>query len=117
MLVEKCIKSKNILELPAMMQNRSVPTDTVLPHVMYECIPDALTWLGRVFGFVEHYRYGGRGGPVNGAQVYAGSACIQGSRARGFPTPMHLGHGTVYLTVFVDDVDAHYARTRAEGAR
>jgi uncharacterized glyoxalase superfamily protein PhnB len=100
-----------------MMKNRSVPTDTVLPHVMYECIPDALTWLGRVFGFVEHYRYGERGGPVNGAQVYAGNACIQVSRARGFKTPIHLGHGTVYLTVFVDDVDAHYARTRAEGAR
>jgi uncharacterized glyoxalase superfamily protein PhnB len=100
-----------------MMKNRSVPTDTVLPHVMYQCIPDALIWLGRVFGFVEHYRYGEPGGPVSGAQVYAGSAVIQLSRARGFKIPAQLGHGTQYLTVFLDDVDTHYARTRAEGAR
>jgi hypothetical protein len=60
-----------------MMKNRSVPTDTVLPHVMYQCIPDALAWLGRVFGFVEHYRYGEPGGPVSGAQAYVGKAVIQ----------------------------------------
>jgi uncharacterized glyoxalase superfamily protein PhnB len=110
-------KPKSGIELPAMMKNRSVPTDTVLPHVMYQCIPDALTWLGRVFGFVEHYRYGEPGGPVGGAQVFAGNACIMLSRARGFRIPAELGHGTQYLTVFVDDVDAHHARSRAEGAR
>ncbi len=100
-----------------MMKNRSVPADTVLPHVMYQCIPDALTWLGRVFGFVEHYRYGEPGGPVSGAQVYAGTAVIQLSRARGFKIPAQLGHGTQYLTIFLDGVDAHYAHTKAEGAR
>jgi uncharacterized glyoxalase superfamily protein PhnB len=99
------------------MKNRSLPTDTVLPHVMYACLPDAMTWLGRVFGFVEHYRYGEPGGPVSGAQIYAGNACIQLSRARGFKIPAQLGHGTQYLTVFVDDIDAHYAHTREEGAR
>lgn len=100
-----------------MMTNRSVPTDTVLPHVMYQCIPDALIWLGRVFGFVEHYRYGDPGGPVSGAQVYAGRACIMLSRARGFKVPLQLGYGTAYLTVIVEDVDAHHARAREEGAR
>jgi uncharacterized glyoxalase superfamily protein PhnB len=100
-----------------MMKNRSVPTDTVLPHVMYQCIPDALTWLGRVFGFQEHYRYGEPGGLVSGAQVYAGKACIQLSRARGNKNPTQLGFGTQYLTVFIDDVDAHHARSIAEGAK
>lgn len=100
-----------------MMKNRSVPTDTVLPHVMYQCIPDALLWLERVFGFQEHYRYGEPGGPVSGAQVYCGSAYLMLSRARGFKVPAQLGHGTAYLTVFLDDVDTHYARSRDEGAR
>jgi len=100
-----------------MMKNRSVPTDTVLPHVMYLCIPDALIWLSRVFGFVEHYRHGEPGGPISGAQVYAGNACIMLSRSRGRKTPGELGFGTQYLTVFVDDVDAHYARSTSEGAR
>jgi uncharacterized glyoxalase superfamily protein PhnB len=117
-LVEKAAQTAEFsLELRAMKKNRSVPTDTVLPHVMYACIPDALTWLERVFGFVEHYRYGEPRGPVSGAQVYAGKACIQLSRARGFKIPSQLGHGTQYLTVFVEDVDTHYAHTKEEGAR
>jgi uncharacterized glyoxalase superfamily protein PhnB len=117
-VVEKAAQIAEIgLEWRAMMKNRSVPTDTVLPHVMYACIPDALSWLERVFGFVEHYRYGEPRGPISGAQVYAGKACIQLSRARGFKIPAQLGHGTQYLTVFVDDVDAHYEHTREEGAR
>ncbi|HEX4320759.1 MAG TPA: VOC family protein [Acidobacteriaceae bacterium] len=99
------------------MMNRSVPTDTCLPHVMYACIPDAIAWLGRVFGFEEHYRYGDPRGPVSGAQVYAGKAVVMLSRARGFKVPAQLGHGTAYLTIFLDDVDAHYDRTRAEGAK
>ncbi|MFC5865483.1 VOC family protein [Acidicapsa dinghuensis] len=100
-----------------MTVNRSVPTDTVLPHVVYRCVPDALCWLNRVFGFVEHYRYGEPGGLVSGAQVFAGSACIMISRAKGFETPAQVGFRTQMLTVFVEDVDTHYTHTREEGAR
>src|SRR6185312_4656208 len=42
----------------AMMKNRSVPCDTVLPHVVYQDVASALAWLTAVFGFAEHYRYG-----------------------------------------------------------
>ncbi len=100
-----------------MIENRSVPSNTVLPHVMYQCIPDALTWLERVFGFVEHYRYGDPNGPVSGAQVFAGKACVQLKRVRNRKSPHQLGYGTQMLTIFVEDVDAHYARAREEGAR
>ncbi|MGA2145716.1 MAG: VOC family protein [Bryobacteraceae bacterium] len=31
-------------------------------------------------------------------------------------TPAELGYGTESLTVFVDDVDAHFARAKAAGA-
>jgi uncharacterized glyoxalase superfamily protein PhnB len=31
--------------------------------------------------------------------------------------PARLGYGTQNLTVFVDDVDTHYARAKAAGAR
>jgi uncharacterized glyoxalase superfamily protein PhnB len=105
------------LQWAAMTANRSVPTDTVLPHVVYRCVPDAISWLGRVFGFVEHYRYGAPGGPVNGAQVYAGHACIMLRRASGHRLPDELGFCTQSLTVFMDDVKEHYARAREEGAR
>jgi uncharacterized glyoxalase superfamily protein PhnB len=32
-------------------------------------------------------------------------------------TPTELGYRTQTLTVFVDDVDAHYARAKAAGAK
>ena len=55
------------------MKNRSVPTDTVLPHIFYRDVVDALDWLTKVFGFSEHYRYGE---PVSGAQMHLGDAWI-----------------------------------------
>ena len=99
-----------------MTANRSVPTDSVLPHVAYRSVPEAVSWLGRVFGFREHYRYGEPGGEVSGAQVFAGKACLMLKRARGEKTPAELGYGTQMLTIFVEDVAAHYARAVAEGA-
>ena len=97
------------------MKNRSVPVDTVLPHVFYENVPEALSWLVRCFGFTEHYRYGE---PVSGAQMYIGDAYIMLSSARpGGASPARLGYRTQSLTVFVDGVDAHYERTKAAGAK
>jgi len=70
-----------------MLKNRSVPADTILPHLVYEDVAAALGWLERVFGFAEHFRYGDRG-------------CR-----------------TQSLTVFVEDIDAHYQRARSAGAK
>jgi uncharacterized glyoxalase superfamily protein PhnB len=97
-----------------MNRNRSVPTDIVLPHVTYQSLPQALAWLTRVFGFVEHYHYGD---PMSGVQVFAGKACIMLKDARGQKAPSQLGFGTQSLTVFIEDVEAHYARAQAEGAK
>jgi uncharacterized glyoxalase superfamily protein PhnB len=96
-------------------KNRSVPVDTVLPHVVYQNLAEAMAWLERVFGFEEYYRYGN--GP-SGGQMFAASAVIQVRQARGGERPpAQLGFGTQSLTVFVDDVDGHYARAKAAGAR
>jgi uncharacterized glyoxalase superfamily protein PhnB len=96
------------------MNNRSVPTNTVLPHVVYRSVPKACEWLARVFGFSEHYRYGD---PVSGAQMRLGDAVVMISGPReGTESPMTLGMGTQTLTVFVEDVDAHYARAKEQGA-
>lgn len=97
------------------MRNRSVPTDTVLPHIMYRDLAEALVWLSRTFGFSEHYRYGDERGQPSGAQMHLGDAWIMLKRARG-ATPTELGYGTQSLTVFVEDVDAHFERTRSAGA-
>jgi uncharacterized glyoxalase superfamily protein PhnB len=97
------------------MKNRSVPTDTVLPHISYRNVLEACEWLSRVFGFREAFRYGN---PVSGVQMHLGHAYIMLRHAKEDSlTPAQLGYGTQNVTVFVEDVDAHYARAREAGAR
>ncbi|MFZ0608086.1 MAG: VOC family protein [Xanthobacteraceae bacterium] len=96
-------------------KNRSVPVDSVLPHVTYQNLAEAIEWLARVFGFKEYYRYGD--GP-SGGQMWAGTAAIQVRRAEdGEKSPAQLGFGTQSLTILIDDVDAHYARAKSAGAK
>jgi uncharacterized glyoxalase superfamily protein PhnB len=97
-----------------MLKNRSVPADILLPHIVYQNVPEAIAWLTRVFGFCEHYRYG----EPNAAQMYLGKAyiMIRGGR-QGEAVPAQIGAGTQSLTVFVEDVDAHYRHAKSEGAK
>ena len=97
------------------INNRSVPTSTMLSHLVYSNVPDACDWLTRVFGFTEHYRYGQ---PVSGIQMYLGGAYIMliGPR-EGTQSPGKLGYGTQMLTVMVPDVDAHCGNAKREGAK
>ena len=78
---------------------------------MYQDVAAAIEWLTRVFGFTEHYRYGE---PLSGAQMHAGKACLMIKGARGNTTPAQLGFGTQSLTIFLDDVDAHYAKSNQQ---
>lgn len=97
------------------IKNRSVPADIILPHIVYEDVVKAVEWLTNTFGFKEHYRYGN---PAQGAQMSLGGAWIMLSSTRpGDVTPRKTGHSTQSLTVFVEDVDRHYARTWAAGAK
>jgi len=100
-----------------MVRNRSVPVDTVLPHLTYQDVAEAVTWLSRVFDFTEHYRYGKPGGEVAGAQMFLGSAWIMlNSPGSDSASPAQLGAHTQSLTVFVTDVAAHYDRAKSAGA-
>jgi len=97
------------------MYNRSVPTSTILAHLCYSDISEACSWLSRVFGFTEYYRYGQ---PLSGIQLYLGDAhiMISGPREGRSASPAKLGCGTQMLTVIVPDVQAHYANTKHHGA-
>jgi uncharacterized glyoxalase superfamily protein PhnB len=99
-----------------MPANRSVPTDVLVAHVVYEDVGRAVEWLERVLGLREHYRYGDPSSP-SGAQVRAGDAVIMLKAARpGWVSPARAGHATQMLTLFTDDVEAHHARAQAAGA-
>jgi uncharacterized glyoxalase superfamily protein PhnB/catechol 2,3-dioxygenase-like lactoylglutathione lyase family enzyme len=108
-----------------MIPNRSVPTDTVLPHVTYQSVEEALAWLGKVFGFTEHYRYGAPGA-ASGAQVRLANAFIMLHRARqaaqdqnisASSTPAQLGFSTQSLTIFLADVEDHFRLAKSAGAK
>ena len=97
------------------MKNRSVPADFILPHIVYQDVAGAIDWLTRTFGFTEHYRYGD---PTQGAQMHLGEAWIMLRIARkGETSPAQAGLATQSLTVFVEDVDAHFKRTKSAGAK
>jgi uncharacterized glyoxalase superfamily protein PhnB len=93
-----------------LISNRSVPTDTILPHLAYRDVEEAIAWLSKSFGFVEHYRYGD---PVNGAQMRAGNAWIMLNKGTGLK---QLGFATQSLTIFIEDVEEHFERTKSAGA-
>lgn len=95
-----------------------MPAETLLPHLVYGNIADALSWLNKAFGFVEDFRYGEPGGPVQGAQMHLGNAWIMlGSTRPGRASPAQVGLRTQSLTVFVDDVDVHFERAKSAGAK
>lgn len=72
-----------------------------------------MIWHTRVFGFVEHYRYGE---PISGAQMHLGAAWSMVRKARG-SSPAQLGYGRQSLTIFVDDVGAHFRPVSGENVK
>ena len=98
-----------------MIKNRSVPVDTLLPHVCYANVAAAIQWLQTAFGFVEHYRYGN---DPDGAQMHLGDAWIMVNQEfPGRQSPLKAGAGTQFVTIYVQNVGEHYARSRKAGAQ
>jgi uncharacterized glyoxalase superfamily protein PhnB len=110
-------RTSTALNCEQMLNNRSVPVNTLLPHIVYRDVVEAVAWLTKTFGFREHYRYGAPD-DVSGAQMHLGAVYIMLRQSRaGEATPKQIGHSTQSLTVFVEDIDQHYRRTKAAGAR
>ncbi len=105
---------------PIAMKNRSVPVDTVLPHVRYRDLPTAIDWLVKHFGFVEQYHYTDTAtGKISGAQLRLANAYIMAhpTKVASASTPAELGYDQQSLTIFFDDVDAHYRKVKSTGIR
>lgn len=99
------------------MRNQSVPTNSMLLHLVYEDVEEASSWLARVFGFTEHYRYGAPEGPVSGAQMYLEHAWVMLRRAQpGAAKPSADPNRKPSVTVIVNDAAAHYAQAKAADA-
>lgn len=92
--------------------NRSAPPCSVIPVLTYPDVGDAVDWLTRVFGFVEHVRIG-----EHRAQLGLGDgALIVADATHGRRAPAADDASTHSVMVRVDDVEAHYQNALAAGA-
>jgi uncharacterized glyoxalase superfamily protein PhnB len=99
-----------------MLNNRSVPANAILPHITYQNLTAAMKWLADVFGFEEHYRYGPPDDP-QGAQMHLGEAWIMVRTSRpGSASPKQSGFTSQSLTLFIENVEQHFERSKSHGA-
>lgn len=89
----------------------------ISPYLNYEDTGAMIDWLGRAFGLVERHRQAGPDGKVTHAEMALEDGVVMmGSPGGDFRNPRRLGRVTQSLYVYVDDVDAHFARARDAGA-
>lgn len=97
-----------------MLTNRSVPSATVIPVLVYPDVRAAVAWLGAAFGFVERVRIGAD----HRSQLRVGSdGAVIVADVHGERRPPSAGVVTHEIKVRVEDVDAVIERARAHGAR
>jgi uncharacterized glyoxalase superfamily protein PhnB len=92
---------------------------TIFPLLRYEDARGAIRWLSDAFGFAPLFSVPESGPYVRHAQLALGTNVIMLGSVRAderMTTPRALGAETQALYVFVDDLDAHYARASAAGA-
>jgi uncharacterized glyoxalase superfamily protein PhnB len=96
-----------------MKTNRSIPEATVIPVLIYSDVREAVAWLSAAFGFVERVRIGEN----HRAQLRFGEGAVIVGDVRGDRHPPRPGEVTHSVMVRVEDVRAHCARARENGAR
>ncbi len=97
-----------------MLVNRSVPTATVVPVLVYPDVRVAVAWLSEAFGFDERVRVG----EAHRSQMRVGDGgAVILADVRGEQQSPQTGSVTHVVKVRVEDVDAQFERARAYGAR
>ena len=99
-----------------MRVNRSAPTATIVPVLIYEDVSEAISWLCGAFGFVERLRAPGPDGTILHAQLAVREGASMLGR-RGWPFASPRDGVNQYVHVTVDDVDRHIAQAKQYGAK
>ncbi len=86
------------------------------PYIYYEDTAAMIDWLTEAFGFRERFKEVREDGSLGHVEMELGDAVIMMGDPPGHKNPKHLGQVSVGLYVYVDDVDAHFARAMAAGA-
>jgi uncharacterized glyoxalase superfamily protein PhnB len=93
--------------------NRSIPTATVVPVLIYPDVREAVAWLSDAFGFVERVQIG----EDHRSQLSFGDGAVILGDARNERRAPRPGEVTHQVLVRVEDVNAHCERARTNGAR
>lgn len=93
------------------IENRSVPSATVIPVLSYEDVRQASDWLCDVFGFRERLRIGSHRAQL----LFGESAVILTERGAGQVSA--TSNATHSVHVRVADVHAHHEHAKQRGAR
>jgi uncharacterized glyoxalase superfamily protein PhnB len=93
-----------------MKTNRSIPGSQVIPEIAYPDVSVASAWLCTAFGFAERLRIAN-----HRIQLVFGTGAVILTTAT---APAHSSTGATHaVLVRVENVDDHYARAQAAGAR
>ena len=92
------------------MQNRSIPSATLIPELAYGDVRAAATWLCDVFGFTERLRIAN-----HRIQLTLGGGVLVVIEGPNAPDPAHASTHAMMLRV--DEADAVFARAIAHGAK
>lgn len=104
---------------------------SIVPMLSYEDVAGAADWLVRAFGFRERERFTEEDGTASHVELELGTGLVMlGRPGLDYQSPRHhaevCDHARRWSAVpyvidgvlaYVDDVDAHCERARAEGAR
>lgn len=95
-----------------MLANRSVPSSTVVPELVYDDVEQAVEWLCRAFGFTVRWQAGG-----HRAQLHVGDgAVVVRDRPPDVDSGAPVPGACSSVLVRVEDVDARRAGAVACGA-
>src|SRR3954463_11040300 len=95
-----------------MKSNRSIPSATVIPVLIYPDVRAAVAWLEEVFGFKERVQIG----EDHRSQLSFGAGGGIGGAVRPARRPPRPGEATHSVMVRVEDARAHCEHARAHGA-
>ena len=96
-----------------MKSNRSIPSATVIPVLIYPDVREAVDWLSAAFGFIERLQIGEN----HRSQLTFGDGAVILGDVRHDRRPPRPGEVTQSVMVRVEDAKAHCERARERGAR
>jgi uncharacterized glyoxalase superfamily protein PhnB len=106
--------SRALVSCAAVLPNRSIPSATTIPVLIYSDVRAAVSWLSEAFGFSERLQIGeDHRSQMN---VGEGGAVIIGD-VRYDRVPPRPGEVTHSVLVRVEDARAHCEHARAHGAK